>query len=179
MSCSPLKKTGSVEQRVVNNREGKTDVQQQVYTDSSKTILKKDVRQNELQKITYAEEKNDEEYILLIREYDTAKPVEEKTGKPPLIRESIRTKRKTNRQKQEQIDKSEKKLEQHSFQQAQAEQIAKVVLQQQGRQQDESSIRADSRIKRGLNVLQKGLCGLGVILLLGLLVKGGSRYRKR
>ena len=173
-----MKRTRSDRQRQVNGTERKFIVGQQQLSDSCQTILKKDSQWLEGQKEIRTETGSGEDLIVLLREYDTDKPIEEKTGKPPLKREALKIKRKVDLQKRELTDKNSNYRQQYGFQQTQRNELENKFSQQQNRQHNEMVVQADLREKRGLNVFQKGLCGLGIVLLLGVLLRRGYKRRK-
>lgn len=177
-NCSPMKRIRSDGQRQVNETERKFVERQQQLSDSCRTVLKKDSQWLEGQKEIRAEAGSGEDFVVLLREYDTDKPIEEKTGKPPLKREALKIKRKVELQKRELTDKNSNYRQQYGFQQTQRNELENKFLQQQNRQHNEMVVQADLREKRGLNVFQKGLCGLGIVLLLGVLLRRGYKRRK-
>lgn len=178
-SCSPMRKAMSSRQRVESNSEQQRAVEQQTKTDSTANTSASDSRHTGLNMETTTEQTTDEEVITTVREYDTSKPTDDKTGTPPLKKETTQTRRKADTGKQKQTVEQTTDEQRESAGQVHKEQEDKTVLQEQTNQQSNTDTQADTDEKRGLNTLQQILCGLGVLVVVGVLVWLGGKLKKR
>lgn len=119
---------------------------------------------------------SDEESVTTIREYDTGKPIDEVTGKPPLLRETTqaRTKKDTGSQ---QLDVQQADSRQRNTASAsERNKETQEHLRGNTRQTDDSV--SESTTVHGMTRLQTFFCISGAIALLALCLWGGWMFKK-
>lgn len=137
-SCAPMKRM------TANRSQTETKTEQTTKTDIGK--------QKEIISATESQKQEAEETEVIIREYDTDKPTDSITGKPPLKKEILKTKRKqTNEKEQNQVKENE-----------QTSLTAQVFV----REKEKQNLRTDDKRQTDAPVWHFILLALGILILL-------------
>ena len=127
-----------------NRSQTETKTEQTTKTDIGK--------QKEIISATESQKQEAEETEVIIREYDTDKPTDSITGKPPLKKEILKTKRKqTNEKEQNQVKENE-----------QTSLTAQVFV----REKEKQNLRTDDKRQTDAPVWHFILLALGILILL-------------
>jgi hypothetical protein len=154
-SCSTLKKT------LRANQTGQYRTEQTFAAEQS--VVSNETGRSQATTNVDSQLQSDEEETTVVKIYDTSKPVDESTGRPPLLSESATTRRKKEQARQTAIAREEA--------QSSTDVEFNAMAGSNTSSSGDLSLEVRAKEKRGLNWIQKTLCGLGVITLLWLLWK--------
>lgn len=169
----------SSRQQVASNSEQQRTVTQETQTDNTANMSASDSRHTRLNTETTTEQTSDEEVTTTVREYDTSQPTDSATGTPPLKKETTQTRRKTGSGKQKQTAEQTADQQQQTAGEVHQAQTGKSTSQEQNKRQDDTDTQVDTDESRGLSTLQQFFCGLGVLVVVGVLIWLGGRLKKR
>lgn len=137
-SCAPMKRT------TANRSQTEIKTEQTTKVDIG--------TQKETVSATESQKQEAEETEVVIREYDTDKPADSMTGKPPLKKEILKTKRKrTNEKEQNQVEEKEQ---------------TSLTAQTVASEKEKQNLQVDDKRQTGVPIWHFILLALGILILL-------------
>lgn len=107
--------------------------------------------------------RSDETIVTTVREYDTDKPVDTTTGRPPIKREITRSSIRTDSGLQQQRSEAVKKDQRDNDVRLMRREDEVAARQEDTK--EHIDVQGESREKRGMNAMQRGLCFAGLLAI--------------
>lgn len=166
MSCSPLKQTATTRSRSDDNRQGQFTADREITRDS---IFFRELYEALREQLAIEHTRHRataEDVETVTRVYDTSRPVDTLTGKPPLLRETTQRRHRTDSVRDASRLQQTQTRDSHMTAEGMAQEQQQLQFRGEYNRQTAVDTATETESRRGLLWWQKALCCMGLLTLL-------------
>lgn len=166
VSCSPLKQTATTRSRNDDSAHGQFAADQKITRDS---IFFRELCEALREQLAIERTRNRataEDVETVTREYDTSRPTDTLTGKPPLLRETTQRRHRSDSMRDSSRLQQTKTRDSHIADKGMTQELQQVQLRGESDRQTTTDTAITTESRRGLTWWQKALCFVGLLTLI-------------
>ena len=166
VSCSPLKQTATTRSRNNDSAHGQFAADREITLDS---IFFRELYEALREQLAIERTRNRataEDVETVTREYDTSRPADTLTGKPPLLRETTQRRHRSDSVQDSSRLRQTQTRDTHTTAGGITQERNQLQLSEESDQQTATDTATTTKSRRGLTWWQKALCFIGLLTLI-------------